>query len=1171
VIEIGATLDVTTANLPTGGPITNAGGILVFDQSTTGTFSGVMSDGAEAGGPNDGNELASLASGPVLSGTLIKDDSSGSNGGNIAISAVQAYSGFTYIEAGTLTLGVANAIADSAGVVLGRVGGAGGTPPTMNGGATAILALNANEQLTSLSDDPSNNTLIQLNGHTLTLAPTATSGSSYGGIISDGSAAGSLVIDGTGTVTLHGINTFSGGVTIDSGTLELGNASAAGTSAIEFGSANATLKIDLGDAPTGSGNVIENFAIGDSIDLAGVGTETSFSYNAGVLTLSGGSQSVTLNIAAPPAHDDFSLASDNSRGTLLTLAVVAAPAITTLVGQPVNGSTIQVQGTGQSGDTVTLYADGGNTPVGTGAVVGGTFNITTTATFVDGNHTLMATETDGGGVTSVASASFPVAVDPNAPVITTLVGQPANGSKIEVQGTGEVGDTVTLYAGGGTTAVGSGLVLGNGTFDITTTATFAAGPHVFTAIEKDSAGLTSTASQPFDVTVGNVWIGPSSKTPIHGGPWNTAADWNGGVPGLGDDAILDPSVTAYTVTSSQSTEIGAVTIDAATMAASITAVLDITGGAFTVDGPSSNAGTIKVEAGALLELKSALTNTGALSVTGSGVVDLVGGSISGGTVSIAAGATLEATGGSSEPSTIGGGAAVTGNGALLATNNTSVTLDNVTITNATLETSGGGAIGTQVGSDITFIGIAIGTAAFPTTVTVVDGSTLTLQGTIDIATGSGIQLGVPAGAGATIDVATAGAKLSDGGTLALSSSGNDTITGVAGGGTLTNDGDTISGAGYIGDTSAPADGELTLTNKGTIVANVADGVLTIDTANPVANSGTLEATGGGELIIHNTTINSTASGTVEASDTAPPSNPSIVLLNDATIKGGTLSATSGDIIETAAGSSSNTLDGVTLQGTVTVVDGTALTLAGTITDDGTIALNSTVDATDLVIQGSVSLKGSGYITLSTHSSIVSNGAAATLDNFDNISGTGQIGDANLNLINEKTGIIDATGPLTISGGVANSGTIEANGGNITIGGALTGAGQVDISGGHTVTVGGALNNSVSFAGTNASLISQADQNQSFTVDGFALSDSIDFTKLAQVTGIKITSNAAQNTTNITLTGTDASNNPLVETLHLFNATPGQYGTSVNDYSVTPDHNTPIVGTLFELAGGGVVG
>ncbi len=126
-IQIGATLDVTTANLPTGGAISNAGGNLLFDQTASGTFSGVMSDGKQAGGPTDPNDVActvigiTCGSSVTLSGTLIRDDSTadGSNintstlallnstyvNNNVIVSNVQDYSGATYIEAGALTLG----------------------------------------------------------------------------------------------------------------------------------------------------------------------------------------------------------------------------------------------------------------------------------------------------------------------------------------------------------------------------------------------------------------------------------------------------------------------------------------------------------------------------------------------------------------------------------------------------------------------------------------------------------------------------------------------------------------------------------------------------------------------------------------------------------------------------------------------------------------------------------------------------------------------------------------------------------------------------------------------------------------------------------------------------------------------------------------------------------
>ena len=175
-----------------------------------------------------------------------------------------------------------------------------------------------------------------------------------------------------------------------------------------------------------------------------------------------------------------------------------APAITAVVGQPVNGGTVELTGTGERGDTINLYADGGTTIVGTATVAsGGTFDITTTADFADGVHTFTATETDAASQTSAASApAFTVDVDPNAPAITAVVGQPVNGGTVELTGTGERGDTINLYADGGTTIVGTATVASGGTFDITTTADFADGVHTFTATETDAASQTSAASAP---------------------------------------------------------------------------------------------------------------------------------------------------------------------------------------------------------------------------------------------------------------------------------------------------------------------------------------------------------------------------------------------------------------------------------------------------------------------------------------------------------------------------------------------------------------------------------------------------------------------------------------------------------------------------------------------------
>jgi fibronectin-binding autotransporter adhesin len=302
-VEAGSTLMLTTANVSTGNAnIGASAGAVDFDQTTTGTYTGVISDAKEMG------------TGSLLQGTLIKDDSTGTNSGNVTLSAVQAYTGFTYIEAGTLTLSAVDTLANSSGVVLGRVGG----------GATATLVLNNNNTLAALSDNASNTTSVQLNGHVLTLDPSMMSSSSFAGAISDGSGAGSIIKSGVGTVTLAGVSTFTGGVTISDGTLELASLQAASTGHITFGSTHATLQIDLG---TQSTNTVYGFAIGNVVDLSGLtyasgGTATLGANNVLHIVVGTGTYDLKLDQNQDFAGDTFHLNQDSGTGTALTMDTV---------------------------------------------------------------------------------------------------------------------------------------------------------------------------------------------------------------------------------------------------------------------------------------------------------------------------------------------------------------------------------------------------------------------------------------------------------------------------------------------------------------------------------------------------------------------------------------------------------------------------------------------------------------------------------------------------------------------------------------------------------------------------------------------------------------------------------------------------------------------------------
>jgi len=160
----------------------------------------------------------------------------------------------------------------------------------------------------------SSSTNVQVKNHA-TLSVDLSTSFSYGGHIT---GSGSFVQLGTGTTTLSNTsNTFSGGVTIDAGTLDLVHTGSAGGGAITFAGA-AELKLDN---PTLPANTINGFATGDTIDL------TSIQYTNGQPTLNGsdvlsfteGGTPYTLNFDSSVTGDTFVAKSDNASGTLIEL------------------------------------------------------------------------------------------------------------------------------------------------------------------------------------------------------------------------------------------------------------------------------------------------------------------------------------------------------------------------------------------------------------------------------------------------------------------------------------------------------------------------------------------------------------------------------------------------------------------------------------------------------------------------------------------------------------------------------------------------------------------------------------------------------------------------------------------------------------------------------------
>ena len=188
-------------------------------------------------------------------------------------------------------------------------GGAGGSGAAAGSGFGSGIFLQGNESIT--------------------FAPTTGTTTTVSGVIADqtGSGAGwnwlgsgSLVMSGLGTLNLAAANTFTGGLTINSGTVSLTNANAAGSGAITFATeAAATLVVAKGIDPT---NLIYGFDTADRIDLVGFGAPTSQSFNATskVFTVSSGATTATLEFGfVPDDSQKFYARSDGAGGTMVQL------------------------------------------------------------------------------------------------------------------------------------------------------------------------------------------------------------------------------------------------------------------------------------------------------------------------------------------------------------------------------------------------------------------------------------------------------------------------------------------------------------------------------------------------------------------------------------------------------------------------------------------------------------------------------------------------------------------------------------------------------------------------------------------------------------------------------------------------------------------------------------
>ena len=170
----------------------------------------------------------------------------------------------------------------------------------------------------------------------ITLAPAAGKVERISGVIADQSGsggtganagAGSLTLNGAGTLDLTAANTFSGGTTIDQGVLELAKASAGGSGGIDFASTSGEVEYSAG---AHLANAISGFGGADNIDFSKVAftarDHAVDSSGAVSIETAAGKTVATFKVSGTYTSANFHVAADTSGHVLVTYVATGAPA-----------------------------------------------------------------------------------------------------------------------------------------------------------------------------------------------------------------------------------------------------------------------------------------------------------------------------------------------------------------------------------------------------------------------------------------------------------------------------------------------------------------------------------------------------------------------------------------------------------------------------------------------------------------------------------------------------------------------------------------------------------------------------------------------------------------------------------------------------------------------------
>lgn len=878
---------------------TYSGGTTIGAVSTLQVGTGGTSGSLGAGTVQDDGTLVFNRSDSVTVANLIRGTGSLQVGGNgtIIVTADNTYSGNTVVGAGTLQVGN---------------GGSAGTLGSGNVTVTGSLVFNRSDDVQLNRAVSGTGSLAQAGSGTLTLAvdqtytgPTlinsgtlrvglgGTTGAMGSGNVLDNGAlvfnrsdtlvvggqiggTGTLTQNGTGTLTLAGNNTYSGGTTIASGTLQVGNG---GTSGL-LGSGNVTnqgaLVLKRSDNfvvaadITGAGTLTQ--AGTGAVALAGNNTYTGgTTIAAGILQIGNGGTAGSLGTGNVTNHGTLAF----NRTDLVTIGnVISGP------GDLRQGGTGTVIITGNNSYTGGTSVNAGALQVGDGGTSGtlGAGNITTNARLIFNRSDTVTLDNliSGTGSLTQAGASTLVLAANNTYAGTTTINsgtlQVGSGGTSGSLGTGNVANNGLLVfsrsdnivvdaqiAGGGSLAT-----VGIGTLTLAGNNTYTGGTTITAGTVKVGNGGTSGLLGPGNVTNQGALIFNRSDNSVFSGQ----VSGNGSLTQAGTGTVALAGANTYS---------GGTFITAGTLQIGNGGAAGSVGA-----GDIVNRGTLAINRSDSVTISNAISGPGSLSQVGLGTVILTANNTLTGGATITAGTLQVGNGGTT--GTLGTGN-ITNNARLTINRSDSVVLGNAISGAGSVTQAGAGTV--VLTGDNTYSGATIITNG---TLQVGSGGPTGTLGTGNITNGGALVFNRSA-------PLTVGSLISGPGTLRQAGTGTTTIIAdnVYTGGTIitagalqVGDGDT---SGSLGSGSITTNGRLIFNRSDAIsitpvisgtgsVRHQGTGTLTLD-GNNTYSGGTWIENGGTLRITRSATLGTgdlnLVKGTVRADSASPTTRTTITV------------------------------------------------------------------------------------------------------------------------------------------------------------------------------------------------------------------------------------------------------------------------------------------------------